>query len=76
MPLTNSAAWLDAVGSPLRIGPAPDPNSNLGPEDIVIRVHAVAINPVDTAQQSRGLLVKEFPFIGGCDMAGEVVRIS
>jgi NADPH:quinone reductase-like Zn-dependent oxidoreductase len=74
MPFINTAAWLDAAGSPLRIGPAPDSSSDLDLQDIIIKVHAVAINPVDAIQQSRGLLINEFPFIGGCDVAGEIVR--
>lgn len=74
MPLTNTATWLDAAGKPLRIGPAADPSSDLGPEDIIIKVRAVAINPVDAYQQSIGILVDEFPFIGGIDVAGDIVR--
>ena len=70
----NFAAWLDAPGKPLRIDPAPYAHPGL--QEILIKVHAVAINPVDALQQSAGIMIKWFPFIGGCDVAGEVVSFS
>jgi NADPH:quinone reductase-like Zn-dependent oxidoreductase len=75
MSQNNTAAWLDGAGKPLRIAPAPYPSADVGPEDVVIKVHAVAINPVDALQQSLGILIKEYPFIGGCDVAGEIVSL-
>lgn len=41
---SNEAAWLDGAGKPLRVGPAEMPKAAEG--EIVIRNHAIAINPV------------------------------
>lgn len=40
----NQAAWLDAIGQPLRVGSADMPKAREG--EIVVRNRAIAINPV------------------------------
>ncbi|KAL2049034.1 hypothetical protein ABVK25_010705 [Lepraria finkii] len=74
---SNQAAWLTAKGAPLTIKPAPllDPNSN----QILIKNHAVAINPVDWASQNMGqdlFPFLKFPCILGHDAAGEVIAVG
>jgi len=72
---TNKAAWLRAKGAKLEVGPAPytPPRAN----EIVIKNHAVAINPVDWAIQVAKLFRWiQFPTILGSDVAGEVVEVG
>lgn len=44
--------------------------------DVVIRAHALAINPCDFGIQDLGMVWEEFPIIIGCDIAGEVVAVG
>ena len=50
--------------------PVPKPN------EVIIRVHAVAINPADVAVQKFGVVYEDYPLIRGCDAAGEVVELG
>ena len=74
---SNQAAWLTAKGAPLSIEPAPllDP----APNQILIKNHAVAINPVDWASQIMGqdlFPFLKFPCTLGQDAAGEVIAVG
>lgn len=66
----NQAAWLIKAGEPLKVDKAPMPSA--GPNEIVVKNAAVAINPLDTHMQDVGVFVQNFPAIFGCDVAGEV----
>ena len=74
---SNQGAWLTAKGAPLSIEPAPfvDPK----PNQILIKNHAVAINPVDWALQTMGqdlFSFLKFPSVLGYDAAGEVIAVG
>lgn len=75
---TNTAAWLKARNTrPLVVGPAP--YTPPGPGQVVVRNHAVAINPVDWSLQVLGQFVLtflEYPMVPGGDLAGEVVEVG
>jgi len=68
---TNTAAWLGAKHAKLEVKPAPytPPRE----DEIVIKNHAVAINPVDWIKQVRWIT---YPFVLGSDLAGEVVEVG
>ena len=73
----NRAAWLMKKQEPLSVGPSP----RTAPKDheIVIRNHAVAIDPVDWMKQRAGNFMFSFikyPFVLGSDVAGEVVEVG
>ncbi|EXJ66654.1 uncharacterized protein A1O5_10325 [Cladophialophora psammophila CBS 110553] len=74
---SNLAAILPSPkASTLTISPAPYSPASSG--EVVIRTHAVAINPADWAIQRLGILISEedgYPCILGCDVAGEVVEL-
>lgn len=78
MPLSNAAAWLTAKCiNPLEVKDAPYTSPRCG--EIVVRNCAVAINPVDWGKQLVGNLIFsyiKYPFIPGCDPAGEVVELG
>lgn len=73
------AAFIDGYGKDqvLRVGdfPAPKP----GPSDILVKVHAASVNPIDFKLRNgklRLLRPYRFPLILGHDCAGEVVEIG
>ena len=75
---TNKAAWHQSQKAPsLRVGSAP---YTPPPRDmILVKNGAVAINPIDLLIQSRGDIMfthLKYPFILGCDIAGEVVEVG
>jgi NADPH:quinone reductase-like Zn-dependent oxidoreductase len=68
MTLANEAAWLRAPATPLSVGPAP--YTPPGPEELVIKNGAVAINSVDwIIPDKRGMMFQwiKDPFILGTD---------
>ncbi len=74
---TNTAAWLVAPQTKLEVKPAPytPPREN----EIVVKNHAVAINPFDWINQIAGNIVSrwiKYPFVLGEDLAGEVVEVG
>lgn len=75
---SNHAAYLTGPKQrPLEVRPAP--YTPPGPEEIVIRNHAVAINPLDHIKQNVGDLLYswvKYPAILGTDVAGEVVEVG
>ncbi len=74
---TNTAAWLIAPNKKLEVKDAPYTHPREG--EIVVKNHAVAINPVDWLLQQLGSLLFswiKYPFILGSDLAGEVVEVG
>ncbi|KAG2178178.1 hypothetical protein INT43_003431 [Umbelopsis isabellina] len=78
MSQTNAAAWITASGAnPLQVKEAPYPT--VGAKELVIKNHAVAINPVDYMLQDFGNLIFKwikYPAIFGSDLAGEVMEVG
>lgn len=73
----NNAAYLVAEKVPLEVKPAPYPDPK--DDEIIIENHAVALNPVDSAQQRLGPSIfpwLKFPAILGCDVAGRITAIG
>lgn len=72
----NRAAWLSARGSEFRVDKAPYPGLEVDDHNIIIKVAAVAINPIDWKVQESGQYVRQWPTILGHDAAGEVVQVG
>ncbi len=71
------AAYIERTGPPevIRYGELPTPEP--GPTQCLVRVAAVAVNPVDTYIRSGAISVPlKFPFIVGCDLAGTVEKVG
>ncbi len=71
------AAYIETTGAPdvIRYGDLPDPT--LGPGEVLVKVGAAALNPIDT--YIRGGIVQmplPKPFIVGCDLAGTVAAVG
>ncbi len=69
------AAFIRQTGAPdvIEFGELPTPEP--GPSEVLVKVGAVSVNPIDT--YIRGGMIKvatSFPYIIGCDLAGTVER--
>lgn len=71
------AAYIEQTGPPERIVVGELPQPTLGPSEVLVRVTAAAVNPVDTYIRG-GANYWELPrpFIVGCDLAGVVERVG
>ena len=73
------AAVIDRYGSTDRVRVADVAVPKLGVNDILVRVHAASVNPLDV-KTIRGdvkvLLKYQFPLVLGSDLAGEVVDVG
>ena len=71
------AAYIEQTGPPevIQVGdlPRPDP----GPGQVLVKVHAVGLNPIDLYIRS-GLVAMpmSFPYVIGCDVAGTVEKVG
>ncbi|KAL9573478.1 hypothetical protein ACKAV7_002022 [Fusarium commune] len=76
MELSNKAAYLLSPNSPLiEVKPTPVPQP--GPNELLVKTVAIAINPVDAVKQSMGNMMFEwltYPLILGYDIAGQVIK--
>ncbi|KAJ4373998.1 hypothetical protein N0V83_002737 [Neocucurbitaria cava] len=75
---TNAAAWIPAPKQRFQVKEASYPTP--GPDEIITKNRAVAINPVDWILQDLGTSMAfgwiKYPFIFGHDVAGEVVQVG
>jgi NADPH2:quinone reductase len=71
------AAFIETPGPPenIRYGDLPEPK--LGDSQVLVRVKAVALNPLDTYIRS-GMVKMDLPlpYIVGCDLAGQIERVG
>jgi NADPH:quinone reductase len=71
------AAFIEQTGPPevIRVGELPKPEP--GPGQVLVRVRATALNPIDLYLRS-GLIAMPmaFPYIIGCDLAGTVEAVG
>ncbi len=60
----------------LTYGDLPEPTP--GPDDLLIRVRATALNHLDTFARAgrNGVKIDRFPHVLGCDLAGEVAEVG
>ena len=71
------AAYIQSTGGPENIiyGDLPDPIP--GPDQVLVKVGAVAVNPIDTYIRSGAVAMPlSLPFIVGCDLAGTVAAVG
>ncbi|MCA9071406.1 MAG: NADPH:quinone reductase [Planctomycetaceae bacterium] len=71
------AAYISKTGSPdvIQFGKIPEPEP--GPSEVLVKVKAVAVNPIDTYIRSGAVkLDLPDPYVIGCDLAGTVERVG
>jgi NADPH:quinone reductase-like Zn-dependent oxidoreductase len=76
---TMAAVVIREFGGPevLQVGEVPRPSP--GPGEILVRVHAAAINPVDTqarAHGDRSVAHVQLPYVPGFDVSGVVAEVG
>jgi NADPH:quinone reductase-like Zn-dependent oxidoreductase len=72
---TNSAAWiLEPRGYPLVVKDAPYPTAE--PGEIIVKNHALGVNPADYKIQDTDMFQSKYPDIQGYEVAGEVVAVG
>jgi NADPH2:quinone reductase len=71
------AAYIEQTGPPENIKVGELPRHEAGPGQVLVRVKAVSLNPIDLYIRS-GLVAfpMSFPYIIGCDLAGTVEAIG
>ncbi|KIW69992.1 hypothetical protein PV04_02304 [Phialophora macrospora] len=74
MQLLNYAAWIPTEKAPLVVATAPFPD--LASDGLILKNHAVAVNPVDWKIQASGGFGLSYPAILGEDVAGEVLEVG
>jgi NADPH2:quinone reductase len=71
------AAFIEQTGPPevIKVGELPRPTP--GPGQVLVRVHAVSLNPIDLYIRS-GMVAMPmaFPYVIGCDVAGAVEEVG
>ncbi|KAK2765088.1 hypothetical protein FQN54_008787 [Arachnomyces sp. PD_36] len=70
-PSHHLAAILPAAGTPLEVIHRPTPKP--GPNELLIEVKSLALNPLDCKQRDFGIRVASYPAVLGSDIAGTVV---
>lgn len=70
----NKAAFVEAQSQALVVKNAP--YHPPGPHEVVIKNHAVAINPVDWQMRDMGVFIESYPTVVGCDVAGVVHAVG
>ncbi|MBL8886221.1 MAG: NADPH:quinone reductase [Phycisphaerales bacterium] len=70
------AVRVHQFGDPSVLKPELLPDPPVGPKQVLVRVHAVGVNPVDTYIRSGIYGAREFPFVPGFDAAGVVERVG
>ena len=76
---TMKAVRIHAYGGPEQLHYEDAPRPPLKPDDLLIRVRAAAINPVDWKIREgylQGFLNHQLPLILGWDVAGTVVEVG
>ncbi|KAK3330758.1 chaperonin 10-like protein [Apodospora peruviana] len=77
MVTVNRAVWQDKAGVPGVIREKPLPTiDELGDRDVLVKVHAWAINPCDGMYQAAALPMFRYPIILGEDVAGTVEAVA
>jgi NADPH:quinone reductase-like Zn-dependent oxidoreductase len=73
---TMRAVSQDELGGPDVLELVTIPRPEPGVSEILIRVHAAGVNPIDGAQRQTGAFVGEPPFVLGWDVSGTVEAVG
>ena len=72
---TQKALYIPSKQAPMQIGEAPIYTP--GPTDLLVKIMAVGLNPVDwKIQTNGGLPLDSYPVVLGEDVAGDIVQVG
>ncbi|RPD54789.1 GroES-like protein [Lentinus tigrinus ALCF2SS1-7] len=74
LPTQQNVLYLLSNGGPLAVRKANVPSP--GPDDILLKVEAAGLNPLDWKIQTEGLFTTEYPAVLGFDVAGVVETVG
>ena len=74
MSTTHRAAILPQNGGPLSVTDRPTPSP--GPNEVLLQVKAIALNPVDQSQRDTGFPPVSYPAVLGSDVAGLIAAVG
>lgn len=74
MPATQKALLLEAKQGKYVVGNRDIPKP--GPGQLLVKVQATGLNPVDWKIQKYGIIIQEFPAVIGSDAAGDVEEVG
>ena len=74
MPGKQKALLLDKKHGDFVLGENDIPTP--GPGDVLIKIKATSLNPVDWKIQKYGIFVEEYPAVLGTDIAGDVEEVG
>ncbi|KAL4911922.1 GroES-like protein [Aspergillus aurantiobrunneus] len=72
--MSHLAAVAHAKGQPFSLQPRPTPTP--GPDELLLAVKSVALNPADVLMRAHGLFIPAYPTVTGFDMAGVVLEVG
>ncbi len=71
------AAYIEQTGPPDVIQAGDLPTPKYGPDQVLVRVHAAAVNPIDTYIRSGAVAAElPLPFVVGSDFAGTIEAVG
>ena len=71
---SHKALILSSLGNPLQLTTLPTPTP--GPDEVLIKIHSLALNPVDHFQRDVGFGVTNLPAVLGSDVSGTIISIG
>ncbi|KAJ5218364.1 uncharacterized protein N7498_000463 [Penicillium cinerascens] len=71
---THLAAVSPAKGQPFELQRRPTPKP--GPDELLIAVKSIALNPADAYMRDQGLFIPTYPTVIGFDMSGLVLEVG
>ena len=74
MSTEHLAAILPFEGGPLSIESRPTPTP--GPNELLIEVKSIALNPIDYYMRDMGFMIASYPAVVGSDIAGTVISVG
>ncbi|KAL5525549.1 hypothetical protein ACEPAG_6885 [Sanghuangporus baumii] len=70
----QKALILDKPQGQFSLGTRPIPKP--GPGELLVKVHATALNPIDATIRDRNIIVSDYPAVLGLDSAGTIAEIG
>ena len=74
LPSQQKTLFLESKQGAFALKPNDVPHA--GPGEVLVKLEATALNPLDWKVQALGLLVEKFPAILGFDAAGTIVQLG
>ncbi|EIW77197.1 GroES-like protein [Coniophora puteana RWD-64-598 SS2] len=72
--MSQKALFIPSKQAQFQVGPADIPKPGDG--EILVKVHAIGINPLEWKQQAFGVIIEHYPAIVGQDVAGIVEEVG